>query len=238
MELPNLAGIATQDLVEQIGGSGFKASYINWSRTMQVLREHAPGWLPVLGTVRDTSEIVHRAPVGGYLMIAFELGEVSTPFMPQAIMDHKNNAIPYDKITARDITDTHRRGICMAAAMTFGLAYELWAKLPMESGYQAEKSGMDEMIEKIVQADVKPDAGVYDSLSTLDQMRADKIAQTGIEYFDQGDIAGAHEYLIRAFGPDDPTEFKVAVNSLLDSKFRTALKKYNAKLKEEANAVR
>lgn len=50
-------------------------------------------------------------------------------------MDTRNAAIPIEKITARDITDTHRRGVCMAAAFTFGLAYELWAKLPLESGY-------------------------------------------------------------------------------------------------------
>ena len=53
-------------------------------------------------------------------------------------MDNRNAAIPVDKITARDITDTHRRGVCMAAAFTFGLAYELWAKLPLESGYHDE----------------------------------------------------------------------------------------------------
>ena len=46
-----------------------------------------------------------------------------------------SRAIPLERITARDITDTHRRGVCMAAAFTFGLAYELWAKLPLESGY-------------------------------------------------------------------------------------------------------
>ena len=51
-------------------------------------------------------------------------------------MDNRNNAIPYDKITARDISDTQRRGMCMAAAMTFGLAYELWAKMPLENPYR------------------------------------------------------------------------------------------------------
>jgi len=29
--------------------------------------------------------------------------------------------------------------MCMAAAMTFGLAYELWAKIALESGYGAEE---------------------------------------------------------------------------------------------------
>lgn len=55
-------------------------------------------------------------------------------------MDVRNAAIPIDKITARDITDTHRRGVCMAAAFTFGLAYELWAKLPLESGYAEQEA--------------------------------------------------------------------------------------------------
>lgn len=53
-------------------------------------------------------------------------------------MDTRNAAIPVEKITARDITDTHRRGVCMAAAFTFGLAYELWAKLPLEAGFQED----------------------------------------------------------------------------------------------------
>lgn len=134
MNLPNLAGIATADLVEQIGGSGFKASYINWSRTLNLLREHAPGWLPEVLPAPDGG-LLHAAPVGAYLLIRFRNGETVTPPVPQAIMDSRNAAIPLEKITARDITDTHRRGICMAAAMTFGLAYELWAKLPLETGY-------------------------------------------------------------------------------------------------------
>jgi hypothetical protein len=134
--LPNLAGIATADLVEKIGTGNFQASYINWSRTLHLLREHAPGWLPELVPNPD-GDILHRAPQGCYLMIRFRNGDISTPPVPQAIMDHRNAAIPADKITARDVTDTHRRGVCMAAAMTFGLAYELWAKLPLESGYEA-----------------------------------------------------------------------------------------------------
>jgi hypothetical protein len=56
-------------------------------------------------------------------------------------MDNRNAAIAYDKITARDVTDTHRRGACLAAALTFGLAYELWAKMPLESGYGQPEEG-------------------------------------------------------------------------------------------------
>ena len=142
MTFPNLAGVATKDLVENIGTGKFKASYINWSRTMNLLREHAPGWLVDYLSAEDGT-LLHRAPVGAYLLIRFRNindGTV-TPALPQAVMDHRNNAIPFDKITARDITDTQRRGMCMAAAMHFGLAYELWAKLPLESGYAAPSSG-------------------------------------------------------------------------------------------------
>lgn len=133
-KLPNLAGVATQNLVEQIGGS-YSASYINWSRTMHLLRENAEGWLPKLVPNADC-DILHRSPVGAYLLISFvNMEGHETPAVPQAIMDKKNNAIPCDRITARDVTDTHVRGICKAAALTFGLAYELWAKMPLESGY-------------------------------------------------------------------------------------------------------
>lgn len=135
MEIPNLAGVATKDLVEQIGSGSFKASYINWSRTMNLLRTHAPGW--TASCITDASgSLLHKAPVGAYLMIQFVHTDGSeTPAIPQAVMDHRNNAIPYEKISARDITDTQRRGTCMAAAFIFGLAYELWAKMPLESGY-------------------------------------------------------------------------------------------------------
>jgi len=140
MEIPNLAGVATKDLVEQIGSGSFKASYINWSRTMHLLRTHAPGWTANCITDADGS-LLHRAPVGAYLLIQFVHTDGSeTPAIPQAVMDHRNNAIPYEKITARDITDTQRRGAAMAAAFVFGLAYELWAKMPLESGYAKPES--------------------------------------------------------------------------------------------------
>lgn len=132
--LPNLAKVATADLVENIGTGNFKASYINWSRTVHLLRENAPGWEPEI-VLTPNGEVLHRAPVGAFMMLRFRNGDRVTEAVPQAVMDNRNAAIPFDKITARDITDTHRRGICLAAAMTFGLAYELWAKMPLEKGF-------------------------------------------------------------------------------------------------------
>lgn len=139
-DFPNLAGVATKDLVEKIGSGKFSAAYINWSRTLNLLRTHAPGWTASCITAADGS-LLHRAPVGAYLLIQFvHTDGTETPAVPQAVMDHRNNAIPYEKITARDVTDTQRRGTCLAASFVFGLAYELWAKMPLESGYQSEEA--------------------------------------------------------------------------------------------------
>jgi hypothetical protein len=84
------------------------------------------------------------------------------PEVPQAVMDHRNNAISYDKITARDITDTHRRGSCLVLAFTTGLGHELWAKMPLESGYQvADEQTIQEAKTKAVpKSTTKADAVV------------------------------------------------------------------------------
>ena len=142
--VPSLSGVASKDLVEKIGTGKFQASYINWSRTLNLLRESAPGWLVDFVPAEDGG-LLHKAPVGGYLLIKFRHMETGaeTPAVPQAVMDHRNNAITWDKITARDITDTQRRGACLAAAFHFGLAYELWAKMPLESGYAESVSDSD-----------------------------------------------------------------------------------------------
>ena len=87
-EIPNLAGVATKDLVEQIGSSKFSASYINWARTIHLLHQHAPGWMVNYVTSTDGG-LVHKAPgIGGYLLIGFEhISGTATPPLPQAVMD-------------------------------------------------------------------------------------------------------------------------------------------------------
>lgn len=217
---PNLAGVATAELVEQIGGS-FKASYINWSRTLQMLRTHAPGWLPEVVLTAD-GNLLHRAPVGAYLLICFRYVDGTlTPAVPQAVMDARNAAIHYDKITARDITDTHRRGICLAAALTFGLAYELWAKMPLESGYQQETYSQDTPPEEPVYTG-KPMDGVWDGCTAEERQAIEDMCITVGEYADMQDYRGAHEFIA---GKSLDHEAKMRLWSLLPSKTRTALKR-------------
>jgi hypothetical protein len=169
-ELPNLSGVATRDLVETIGSGSFKASYINWSRTMELLRQHAPGWMAETVYAADGS-LVHKAPKGGYLLIRFRhIDGTTTPELPQAVMDNRNNAIEFDRITSRDITDTQRRGTCLAAAFHFGLAYELWAKMPLESGYANTEASDEPTSSKKIE---KPSVSVKKESKKADPIEAD-----------------------------------------------------------------
>lgn len=213
MTIPNLAGVATANLVEKIGTGKFSASYINWSRTMALLREHAPDWQPELVPAPD-GYILHQAPVGAYLLIRFRNGEMVTPPVPQAVMDTRNAAIPVDRITARDITDTHRRGVCMAAAFTFGLAYELWAKLPLESGY-AEAAPTH-----------KPTKGALVNDEQADQCAV--AARDIQERMDADDIVGAFE-IYQQF---TDSEERVAIWDKLPAPTRRAIKAHGESLKE------
>lgn len=223
-EIPNLAGIATENLVDKIGGGNFQASYINWARTLHLLRTHAPGWLPELVQATDGG-VVHTAPVGAFLMIRFRHSDGTvTPEVPQAVMDNSNRAIPLERVTARDVTDTHVRGVCKAAAVTFGLAYELWAKIKLESGYadQAEQDGHN--VTKIT-----PTAGAWEGQNEESQAFLLKIAQ-GVMDRIENDPADALDYL-ESQGLD--ADEKTALWTRLDSKTRTALKKAH-KQKEAA----
>jgi hypothetical protein len=125
--------------IDTKGAGSYAADYINWARAAQLLREHAPGWQFHL---RPTAEGRHvwEAPNGtGYVVGYFEgPGAALTPDFPQAVMDNRNAAVPLAKIDARDLTDTHRRCLCTAAAASFGLAWQLWAKEPVENPHRDE----------------------------------------------------------------------------------------------------
>ena len=129
MNLPYLAGVVTANDVRQKGSGSYSADFVSWAKIMQLINEKAPGWMPQLGMSPEGGH-VFKAPNGtGYLQVCFvhsEEGE--TMEWPQAIMNNSNSPIAYEKITARDVTDTHRRAICSAAAAFFSLGYELWAR--------------------------------------------------------------------------------------------------------------
>jgi hypothetical protein len=125
---PNLAGVITLSDVKQKGSGSYAADYIPWAKVMQLMNQHANGWLPEMIAADDLS-FVHKAPNGSaYLCIQFVNGNCSTPIWPYAITDNRNMPIAFDKISSRDLADSQRRGICSAAAAFFSLGFELWAR--------------------------------------------------------------------------------------------------------------
>jgi len=140
-QFPNLGNVITTDDVSQKGTGSYKADYVNWCRTMHLLHDHAPGWQFHLTYYVDNSH-VWKAPNGTAYVIGYFTGPNGerTPDFPQAIMDNRNNAIAYEKVSARDLTDSHRRCLCTAAAAQFGLAWQLWAREEVENPHRGESA--------------------------------------------------------------------------------------------------
>ena len=132
-DIPNLGGVITSDDISTKGTGSYAADYVNWAKIAHLLYVHAPGWQFALRQTQ-AGDHVWKAPDGsGYVVGYVANGEQQTPDFPQACMDNRNNPIPAERITARTLTDTHRRCLCTAAAFTFGLGYELWARVEVEN---------------------------------------------------------------------------------------------------------
>lgn len=129
MKLPYLAGVVTANDVRQKGSGSYAADFVSWAKIMQLINKHAPGWMPQLA-ITPEGDNVFKAPDGtGYVQVSFvHPDEGETMEWPQAVMNNRNQPVAYDAISARDVTDTHRRAICSAAAAFFSLGYELWAR--------------------------------------------------------------------------------------------------------------
>ena len=64
-------------------------------------------------------------------------------------MDNRNNAIAFDKVSARDLTDSHRRCLCTAAAAQFGLAWQLWAREEVENPHRESAPAVSKSAAKV-----------------------------------------------------------------------------------------
>jgi len=145
LKIPNLAGVITKADVDTKGTGSYAASYVNWAKVAHLLHEHAPGWdfrlRPVLESER-LGNLLHQAPDGTAFVVGYfdgPDGETLADF-PFPCMDNRNNPIQLEKVSARILTDTHRRALAACAAFSFGLAYELWAKDPVEDPHREEQA--------------------------------------------------------------------------------------------------
>ena len=133
MTVPYLAGvIEAKDVKEK--GTGFRAKYMAWAKVAQLFNEHCKGWTFHLRPSDNEGHLLWTAPKGEFLLCYFKdpSGKEYSDF-PYAIMDNRNNPIPRDNITARDISDSARRGFCAACAFQFSLGFELWAQEEIEA---------------------------------------------------------------------------------------------------------
>jgi len=138
---PNLGDVITTDDISQKGTGKYTADYVNWCRVAHLLQDNAPGWQFHLAHYVDSSH-VWKAPNGTGYVVGYFTGPNGerTPDFPQAVMDFKNNPVSYEEITARDVTDTHRRALAACSAFTFGLAWQLWAREEVEDPMRPEES--------------------------------------------------------------------------------------------------
>lgn len=122
---PDLAGVISKEDVFRKGNADFVA----WARIANYLHKHAPGWQVAMRS-DPSGQHVWKAPNGTAYLVLYFVGPDGTikEDFPYAITDNRNNPIQFEQVSARMLTDSHRRGFCAAAAMNFGLAYELWAK--------------------------------------------------------------------------------------------------------------
>jgi hypothetical protein len=141
MTIPNLAGVITKADIDTKGSGTYAASYVNWAKVAHLLHEQAPGWEFHLQPT-EAGSLIWQAPDSTAYVVGYFSGpeDQLTAEFPFPAMDNRNAAIAYDKVSARTLSDTHRRALCAAAAFTFGLGYELWAKEEVENPHREDKT--------------------------------------------------------------------------------------------------
>ena len=144
MTIPNLAGVISKADIDTKGSGSYAASYVNWAKVAHLLHEKAPGWEFHLQPTKDDS-LIWPAPDGTAYVIGYFTGpdDQATADFPFPAMGNRNEPIAFDKVSARTLSDTHRRALCAAAAFTFGLGYELWAKEEVENPHREDKTAQE-----------------------------------------------------------------------------------------------
>jgi hypothetical protein len=157
LSIPNLGNVITTDDVSQKGSGSYKADYVNWCRVAHLMHENAPGWQFNVQPSPSGSH-VWEAPNGTAYVVGYFTGPNGerTPDFPQSVMDNRNAPIAFAKVSARDFTDTHRRCLCTAAAATFGLAWQLWAREEIENPHRDSQPKADPAAAASV-ADIAPE---------------------------------------------------------------------------------
>ena len=139
--IPNLGGILTTGDLYKKG----KFDYSAWAKTAQRIRENAPNWYFALQP-NSEGDFVWKTPNNtGLLMGYFQnvITGIKLPLYPYAITEGPNKPIVYEKISANDIQNSHRRCLCACACYSFGDAFELWARVEVKELDQEQQETKD-----------------------------------------------------------------------------------------------
>ena len=134
--IPNLGGILTTGDLYKKG----KFDYSAWAKTAQRIRENAPNWYFALEPNKDGDFVWKQPDNTGLLMGYFQnvVTGIKLPLFPYAITNNINKPIDYEKISANDVQNSHRRCLCACGCYSFGDAFELWAGLEIEDAKKEE----------------------------------------------------------------------------------------------------
>ncbi len=128
--IPNLGGILTTGDLYKKG----KFDYSAWAKTAQRIRENAPNWYFALEPNKDGDFVWKQPDNTGLLMGYFQnvVTGIKLPLFPYAITNNINKPIDYEKISANDVQNSHRRCLCACGCYSFGDAFELWARVEVK----------------------------------------------------------------------------------------------------------
>ena len=174
--IPNLGGILTTGDLYKKG----KFDYSAWAKTAQRIRENAPNWYFALQP-NSEGDFVWKTPNNtGLLMGYFQnvITGIKLPLYPYAITEGPNKPIVYEKISANDIQNSHRRCLCACACYSFGDAFELWARVEVKEEDQEKKV---EEKKGIARTPTKPKQELEPVESIEDKDYGKPIAQPALE---------------------------------------------------------
>ena len=139
--IPNLGGILTTGDLYKKG----KFDYSAWAKTAQRIRENAPNWYFALEPNKDGDFVWKQPDNTGLLMGYFQnvVTGIKLPLFPYAITNNYNKTIEYEKISANDVQNSHRRCLCACGCYSFGDAFELWARVEVKELDQEQKEAKE-----------------------------------------------------------------------------------------------
>ena len=173
--IPNLGGILTTGDLYKKG----KFDYSAWAKTAQRIRENAPNWYFALEPNKD-GDFVWKQPDNSALLMGYFQNVVTgikLPLFPYAITNNYNKPIEYEKISANDVQNSHRRCLCACGCYSFGDAFELWARVEVKELDQEQK----EKKEGITRTPDKPNQQPEPVESIEDKNYGKPIAQPALE---------------------------------------------------------